>query len=94
MYKDGENHFLLHHGDERAVRDAADAGGVREGILKGMYRFRESQNKKSKLRAQLFGSGAILHEVLRAQEILGDKIRRRRGCLERDELQGTLHRRN
>src|SRR5581483_4841565 len=29
--------------------------------------------KKSKLRAQLFGSGAILREVLKAQEILQEK---------------------
>jgi pyruvate dehydrogenase E1 component len=45
-------------------------GDVKAGILKGMYRFREATNKKAKLRAQLFGSGAILNEVLRAQEIL------------------------
>jgi pyruvate dehydrogenase E1 component len=48
-------------------------GDVREGILRGMYRVRESQNKKAKLRAQLFGSGAILNEALRAQEILDTK---------------------
>jgi pyruvate dehydrogenase E1 component len=35
-----------------------------------MYCFREAKNKKAKLRAQLFGSGAILNEVLRAQDIL------------------------
>ncbi len=58
-----------------------------------MYRFRASENKKSKLRAQLFGSGAILREALKAQEILEDEIRRGRGCVERDELQGALHRR-
>jgi len=44
--------------------------GAREGILKGMYRFRESPDRKSKLRAQLFGSGAILNEVVKAQDIL------------------------
>ena len=48
-----------------------------------MYRFRaaselktdtaKSNGAKSKLRAQLFGSGAILNEVLRAQEILAEK---------------------
>ncbi len=47
--------------------------GVREGILKGMYRFRASENRKAKLRAQLFGSGAILNEVLKAQEILEER---------------------
>jgi pyruvate dehydrogenase E1 component len=48
-------------------------GDVTKGILKGMYKFRASANKKSKLRAQLFGSGAILNETLRAQEILEQK---------------------
>ena len=47
--------------------------GVKEGILKGMYKFRDSQNKEAKLHAQLFGSGTILNEVLKAQEVLGDK---------------------
>jgi pyruvate dehydrogenase E1 component len=43
--------------------------GVEEGILRGMYRFRESQ-AKSKLRVQLLGSGAILREVIAAAELL------------------------
>ena len=44
--------------------------GVRDGILKGLYRFRSTSKPKAKLRAQLFGSGAILPEVIKAQEIL------------------------
>jgi len=44
--------------------------GVREGIIKGMYRFRPAQLKKSKAKAHLLGSGAILNEALKAQEIL------------------------
>jgi pyruvate dehydrogenase E1 component len=44
--------------------------GSREGILKGMYRFKPAADSKSKLKAQLFGSGAILNEVVKAQEIL------------------------
>jgi len=51
-----------------------DAGRFRaKEFLKGMYKFRASENKKSKLRAQLFGSGAILWEVIHAQEILEKK---------------------
>lgn len=46
---------------------------VREGILKGMYKFKPAENRKAKLRAQLLGSGAILNEVLRAQELLAEK---------------------
>jgi pyruvate dehydrogenase E1 component len=44
--------------------------GAREGILKGMYRFRATSRPDAKLRAQLFGSGPILPEVIKAQEIL------------------------
>jgi pyruvate dehydrogenase E1 component len=44
--------------------------GVEEGILKGMYKVHPATNQKSKLRAQLLGSGAILNEALRAQEML------------------------
>jgi pyruvate dehydrogenase E1 component len=44
--------------------------GSRDGILKGLYRFRASSMPNAPLRAQLFGSGAILPEVIKAQEIL------------------------
>jgi len=43
---------------------------IREGILKGMYRFHKSTLKKSKGKAHLLGSGAILNEALKAQKIL------------------------
>jgi pyruvate dehydrogenase E1 component len=43
---------------------------TRDGILKGLYRFKASEKKDAKLRAQLFGSGTIMFEVLKAQEIL------------------------
>ena len=46
--------------------------GAREGILKGMYRLRASE-KKAKVRAQLLGSGAILNEVVKAQQILEER---------------------
>jgi len=74
MYKDGENIFYyITVMNEPYVMPAMPAG-AREGILKGMYKFRAASNKKSKLRAQLFGSGAILNEALRAQEILEQKF--------------------
>ena len=48
--------------------------GAREGILKGMYKLKAAPTvndaSNTKLRAQLFGSGAILNEVVKAQEIL------------------------
>jgi pyruvate dehydrogenase E1 component len=47
--------------------------GVEEGILKGLYRFRGASAPDAPLRAQLFGSGAILPEVIKAQEVLESK---------------------
>jgi pyruvate dehydrogenase E1 component len=47
-----------------------DVPGIREGILNGLYRFQASEKKEAKLHAQLFGSGTIMYEVLKAQEIL------------------------
>jgi len=42
---------------------------IEEDILKGMYRFRKT-SKKYKKQAHLFGSGAIMKEVMEAAEIL------------------------
>ncbi len=44
--------------------------GVEDGILNGMYRFKKSEKDGSKRRANLFGSGTIMTEVLKAAEIL------------------------
>ena len=42
-----------------------------EGILKGIYRYQPAVEGKAQV--QLFGSGPILNEALRAQQILGGK---------------------
>jgi pyruvate dehydrogenase E1 component len=49
--------------------------GSQEGILKGMYKARsvESDGPQGKMRPQLLGSGPILREAARAQEILAEK---------------------
>jgi pyruvate dehydrogenase E1 component len=44
--------------------------GCKEGILKGMYKFNQSKKKNVKTKAHLLGSGTIMNEVLKAQEIL------------------------
>lgn len=46
--------------------------GVEEGILKGIYRFKKSDNKK-KNKVHLFGSGTILNEAIKAAEVLEEK---------------------
>lgn len=42
--------------------------GIEQGILKGLYRFKAAEGGKAIV--QLFGSGPILNDVLRAQQIL------------------------
>jgi pyruvate dehydrogenase E1 component len=51
--------------------------GVKDGILKGMYKFRESvssgkavEKKDAKPKVHLLGSGTILNEVIKAADIL------------------------
>jgi pyruvate dehydrogenase E1 component len=73
MYKEGENIFYYITVMNEAYAMPPMPAGVEDGILKGMYKFRASENKNPKLRAQLFGSGAILREVLKAQQILEEK---------------------
>jgi pyruvate dehydrogenase E1 component len=75
MYKEGESifYYITVMNEAYPMPPMPSGEGVREGILKGMYKYRASENTTSKLRAQLFGSGAILREALKAQEILGEK---------------------
>ena len=46
--------------------------GVEEGILQGLYRVKAGPGK-SRLKAHILGSGPILNEALRAQQILADR---------------------
>jgi pyruvate dehydrogenase E1 component len=73
MYVDQESifYYLTVMNEQYAMPEMPE--GAREGILKGLYRFRVSSLPKSRARAQLFGSGAILPEVIKAQEILEQK---------------------
>ncbi|PRX40106.1 pyruvate dehydrogenase (acetyl-transferring), homodimeric type [Salegentibacter salegens] len=46
----------------------------REAIINGLYKFRKSKSRKKKKKAHLFGSGAIMKEVLKAAKILEEKF--------------------
>lgn len=50
-----------------------DIAAIKEGILKGMYRFRSADNPRTKLHAQLLASGTIVNEALKAQKLLAEK---------------------
>jgi pyruvate dehydrogenase E1 component len=73
MYVDQESifYYLTVMNEQYAMPEMPK--GAREGILKGMYKFRSASKADAPLRAQLFGSGAILPEVIKAQEILESK---------------------
>ncbi|HXX17631.1 MAG TPA: pyruvate dehydrogenase (acetyl-transferring), homodimeric type [Candidatus Eremiobacteraceae bacterium] len=70
MYKEGESIFYYITVGNEPYAMPAMPKGVEPGILKGMYKVRAAMNKKSKLRAQILGSGSILNEALHAAEIL------------------------
>jgi len=73
MYTDNESifYYLTLYNEDYAMPALPD--GATEGILRGMYRLNSNTVEKSKHRVQLLGSGAILRETLRAQEILAKK---------------------
>jgi pyruvate dehydrogenase E1 component len=75
MYVDQESifYYLTVTNEPLAMPAMPEGKDVRAGILKGIYRFRASTRNDAKLRAQLFGSGTIMYEVLKAQQILEEK---------------------
>jgi pyruvate dehydrogenase E1 component len=70
MYKEGESIFYYITLMNEPYEMLPMPEGVREGILKGMYRLRASEAKQGQPRAHLLGSGAILNEALKAQQML------------------------
>jgi len=60
--------------NENYAQEAMPAGAdVEEGILRGIYRFKKAEVAKAKATVQLLGSGSILNEAVKAQQILGEK---------------------
>ncbi len=70
MYGDGEAIFYYLTVMNEQYEMPPMPEGVRDGIIKGLYRFRTAADAKASVRAQLIGSGAILNEVVKAQGLL------------------------
>jgi pyruvate dehydrogenase E1 component len=72
MYEKGDDcfYYITMYNEDYAQPPMPE--GSAEGILKGIYRYRASTIGEATV--QLFGSGPILNEVLRAQEILAEKF--------------------
>ena len=74
MYAEGEDcfYYITMYNEDYAM--PAMPEGTREGIVRGLYRFRPAaESKEGSPRAQLLGSGPIVYEALRAQEILAER---------------------
>lgn len=68
MYQEERDIFFYIMAMNERYTQPAMPKGVEEGIIKGMYLYKE--NGKSALKVQLLGSGAILNEVIAAAELL------------------------
>ncbi|MCG8587201.1 MAG: pyruvate dehydrogenase (acetyl-transferring), homodimeric type, partial [Pirellulales bacterium] len=77
MYGDGEDvmyYITIENENYNNFEFPADrADEVRQGVIEGMYRLTSVEAKDSKHHVELFGSGAILNETLRAQQILAEQ---------------------
>jgi len=71
MYQNGEDvfYYITMYNEDYAMPEMPS--GVEEGILRGIYRYKAAPGGKASL--QLFGSGPILNEALKAQTILAEK---------------------
>ncbi|MBK34201.1 MAG: pyruvate dehydrogenase (acetyl-transferring), homodimeric type [Gemmatimonadetes bacterium] len=72
MYQDQEDCFYYLTLGNEAYPMPAMPEGVEEGILRGIYKL--SEGGKGAHKVQLFGSGAILKDVVRAQALLADRF--------------------
>jgi pyruvate dehydrogenase E1 component len=74
LYEDNETaiYYITLENENYAMPEMP--AGCEEGIIRGMYRV-STVNAEGPQRAQLFGSGAILREALRAQTILAEKYK-------------------
>jgi len=70
MLEDGENIVYYLTIMNEFYKMPAMPPDAEEGILKGIYKFRASGNNRAKIKAHLFGSGTILNEAVKAQELL------------------------
>jgi pyruvate dehydrogenase E1 component len=71
MYEEGEDvMYYLALYNEPYPQEAMPEG-VEEGILKGLYRFRPAPEERTH-RAQIFASGPMIQQALRAQELLAE----------------------
>ncbi len=71
MYQEMEDRFyyITLYNEDYAMPEMPE--GCQEGILRGIYKYKSAPSGKAAV--QLFGSGSILNEALRAQGVLAEK---------------------
>jgi pyruvate dehydrogenase E1 component len=72
MYVDDENIYYYITLQNEDYKMPPMPEGAKEGILKGLYRFKPAEQRLEK-HVELFGSGSIMQQVLRAQTILAER---------------------
>jgi pyruvate dehydrogenase E1 component len=72
MYQESEDifYYLTLYNENYAM--PAMPEGVEEGIVKGLYKFRKGK-ENGNFKAHIFGSGPLVREALRAQEMLAER---------------------
>jgi pyruvate dehydrogenase E1 component len=73
MFDDDENVYYYITLQNENYPMPAMPEGAKEGVLKGLYRFRPAAKKLTK-HVELWGSGSIMLQVLRAQVLLAEKF--------------------
>ena len=73
MYEDQESVFYYITVYNETYEQPKMPEGAAEGVLKGMYKFRAAEDPGAMPRVHLFGSGPIVREALRAQEMLRER---------------------
>jgi pyruvate dehydrogenase E1 component len=73
MYENNEDcfYYVTVYNENYVQPKMPEIEGLEQGILRGLYKYRPAADGKAA--AHLFGSGTILNEALRAQEILAQK---------------------
>jgi len=73
MYREDEDvfYYLTLGNENYAMPEMPE--GAEAGILRGLYKFRPAPGGATPLRAHLFGSGPLILQALKAQEILGER---------------------
>ncbi len=75
MYELNQDRFyyITMYNENYAQPPIPEGEDIVEGILRGIYKFRAAAKGKAKI--NLFGSGPILNEALRAQEMLAERYK-------------------